>query len=146
MSNSIKIINANIFFLFYSSHSEFKIIFTSPQISNITTYITYQLENFTFDVAGLFGIFLGSSIASLFLIPIKVYSYMKNILEKFYHRMQQNLKPHSEPEDPKSSQDIFIDIPEDRPPSAMSEISQKIYILSQQHTTFLPVTKSHKDV
>jgi len=70
-------------------------------------------------------------------------------LEKFYHRMQQNQKPHSESEiikRPKLSQDIFIDIPEDRPPSAMSEISQKIYILSQQHTTFVPVTKSHIDV
>lgn len=49
-------------------------------------------------------------------------------------------------ERPKSIENIFIDIPEDRPPSAMSEISEKIYILSQQHTTFVPVTKSHLDV
>ncbi|CAG9810970.1 unnamed protein product [Chironomus riparius] len=117
--------------------SSYGLEFVDAQVSLTTTYITYKLENFIFDLFGLFGLFLGSSIASLFMIPIKIYNFVS---EKLHQKRPKNLQPELELE---LDQGTTTDIPEkeevDREQSAMSEISRNIYILSHGHATFVPV-------
>lgn len=53
-------------------------------------------------------------------------------------------------ERPETSHEIMIDIPDevkkDRRHSTMSDISQKIFILSHRNAAFVPVTKTHLDI
>lgn len=69
-------------------------LFVDSQIISTTSYVTYQLENFIFDVGGLLGLCLGSSLLSLLTIPVKIYSLFKDLRQKFDQRSAQKLRPN----------------------------------------------------
>lgn len=116
--------------------------FTTSLIPRTTSYVTYQLENFIFDIGGLLGLFLGSSLVSLFQIPMNVYRFFRR--QRFHRRISEVQAP--------SVEDINIEIPEiyqtqsktfesfyrERQGSTFSGISQNIYILTQEKVLHSP--------
>ncbi|CAG9810956.1 unnamed protein product [Chironomus riparius] len=56
----------------------FDIVFGDSQIKKTSNYVTYEMENFIFDIGGLIGLFLGSSILSVLELIVSILKAIKS--------------------------------------------------------------------
>ncbi|CAG9810955.1 unnamed protein product [Chironomus riparius] len=59
-------------------YADIKITFGDSQIKKTSNYVTYELENFIFDIGGLIGLFLGSSILSVLELLVNISKIIKS--------------------------------------------------------------------
>ena len=59
-----------------------RMLFVDSQIIRTTNYVTYGIQNFTSDVGGLAGLFLGFSLLSLFELTIKLFLLITRMINK----------------------------------------------------------------
>ncbi|XP_070505969.1 pickpocket protein 28-like [Chironomus tepperi] len=62
-------------------YASIKVIFADSQIEKTSNYVTYEMENFIFDVGGLIGLFLGSSILSVLELLLGIFRIIRNYSE-----------------------------------------------------------------
>ena len=69
-------------------HAVINVIFADSQIEKTSNYVTYEMENFIFDIGGLIGLFLGSSILSVLELLVSICKTIKNRWKKAVKRFQ----------------------------------------------------------
>lgn len=85
------------FFIFSEKYrlSTIHVVFGESQIKKTSKYVTYEMENFVFDIGGLIGLFLGSSILSVLELLVSICKTIKNRAEKvfiwFYPRAESDI-------------------------------------------------------
>ncbi|CAG9810957.1 unnamed protein product [Chironomus riparius] len=62
--------------------ADIKVTFADSQIEKTSNYVTYELENFIFDIGGLIGLFLGSSILSVLELIVSIFRTIKNYTQR----------------------------------------------------------------
>lgn len=76
-------------------HAVINVIFADSQIEKTINYVTYEMENFLFDIGGLLGLFLGSSIVSILTMLINICKLIKIKCYKLMKRSQSEINENS---------------------------------------------------
>jgi hypothetical protein len=64
-------------------YTRIKVVFADSQIKKTSNYVTYEVENFVFDIGGLIGLFLGSSLLTVMKLVIGVFRTIRDYIDRF---------------------------------------------------------------